>query len=711
MEKEIKILNYRELNIQRQLGRGAYGTVYLVHCDEPEVTNPVVMKVMHELVAMGDVARKLFMKEAKLLAGLRHENIVQMYGICVSPLAIILEYVVFDFTPFKRNVKVNTSDKALLEIAQMPKSEDCGLDCLIPAIAADVTKGLSHLHQHDVAHRDLKPANILISNQHYYTLQDKQQMERIKAVRPVVCKLADFGESRSKMLQTNGLDDPSTKDIFRGTIPFMAPEILLPERAVKGKKFSLDDLKENRHLGTWACILLPNKSRCLVPIRGRNELPLRQRTAANRHEGTAAQPSAQMLSGNPARTAADQWYAGTQGERALKYVFDNFTNIADSEVKMNRKTDTQDVTLNFEHQGQHLQVTFPYNFPRSNASLITSGGDRKVIAGDTIETAVSAIINCISSARPQAQLHGNPARMATDQWYAGEQGEAALKHVFDKFANIADGEVKMSRQTDTQDVTLSFEHRGREWQVAFPYNFPSSNARLTTYGEVYTRIGGDTLKVAVRAMINHISSLNQRSADMHENASPQWYVGEEGEATLKYIFDKLRSIAESEVKMSRKTDTQDLTLSFHHEGQDWQVKFPSNFPRSNASLSTDGEFRAVVGGDNVKTAVNEMINHILDNPANRAVIQWYTGEEGEAALKYIFDELRDVADGNVKMSRKTDTQDVTLRFQRHGQDWEVKFPSNFPRSSASLFYNGDFYAMVGGNTVEKAIDAVVNRIS
>ncbi len=263
MEKEIKILNYRELNIQRQLGRGAYGTVYLVHCDEPEVTNPVVMKVMHESVAMGDVARKLFMKEAKLLAGLRHENIVQMYGICVNPLAIILEYVVFDFTPFKRNVKVNTLDKALSEIAQMPKSEGCGIDRLIPAIATDVTKGLLHLHQRDVAHRDMKPANILISNQHYNSLQDKQQMERIKAVRPVVCKLADFGESRSQMLQTNGLNDPSTKDIFRGTIPFMAPEILLPERAVKGKKLSLDDLKK---IDIWAlglvfyCLINPGVS-------------------------------------------------------------------------------------------------------------------------------------------------------------------------------------------------------------------------------------------------------------------------------------------------------------------------------------------------------------------------------------------------------------------------------------------------------------------
>ena len=263
MDDEIKILEYRKLNVQKQLGRGTFGTVYLAHCDEYEVTNPVVMKVIHESVTRGDAAKKLFMKEARLLAELHHENIVRMHGICMNPLAIVLEYVVFDFEPFNRNVKVNTLDKGLSEIAPLAKSEDRGFDHLIPAIANDVAKGLSHLHYLEVAHRDLKPANILISNQHYCALRDRQQIKRIKAVRPVICKLADFGESRSQLLQTNGLNDPSTKDIFRGTIPFMAPEILLPERMTRGRKLSLEDLKK---VDIWAlglvfyCLINPSVS-------------------------------------------------------------------------------------------------------------------------------------------------------------------------------------------------------------------------------------------------------------------------------------------------------------------------------------------------------------------------------------------------------------------------------------------------------------------
>ena len=266
MEDGIRIWDYRKLKIQKQLGRGTFGTVYLANCDEPDVTNPVVMKVMHQSVSTGDVARKLFIKEAKLLTALHHENIVRMYGICRSPLTIVMEYVVFDFNPFRhfrRGIKVNTLDMFLSQIAQFSKTEDNVFDHLIPKIAVDVAKGILHLHEHEIAHRDLKPMNILISNQHYSALQDREEIKRIQAVRPVVCKLADFGESRSQLLQTTGLNDPGTNQVFRGTIAFMAPEILLPEGMVPGRKLSLDDLKK---VDIWAlglvfyCLINPGDS-------------------------------------------------------------------------------------------------------------------------------------------------------------------------------------------------------------------------------------------------------------------------------------------------------------------------------------------------------------------------------------------------------------------------------------------------------------------
>ena len=236
--------------------------VYVAKYNDHRTPNLVVMKQIYEPV--NELAKNLFIKEAKLLSGLRHENIVRMYGISMGPLVIIMEYVFFDFKPFMNTpLRVNTVDKFLLEVAKLPKS-DQRFDHLIPAIARDITNGLSYLHGCEIAHRDLKPMNALISNQHYCDLNDSDEIQRQKRARPVICKLADFGESRSKLLQTNGFNDPDTNLVARGTTPFMAPEILLPEGiAYLTTKLSLEDLKR---VDIWAlgqvlyCLMNPGTS-------------------------------------------------------------------------------------------------------------------------------------------------------------------------------------------------------------------------------------------------------------------------------------------------------------------------------------------------------------------------------------------------------------------------------------------------------------------
>ena len=263
MTDGITVVDYTKLKIQRTLGRGAFGIVYIAEYLDRRIQGPVVMKQIYEPV--DEVARKLFMKEARLLNGLHHDNIVKMYGICVRPLVIIMEYVCFDLKPFlNKNLKINTVDKFLVEVSKLSNWEK-RFDSFIPVIATDITKGLSYLHNLEIAHRDLKPMNILISNQHYCDLDDGQEMKcRLLSEKPVICKLADFGESRSQLIQTDKRNNPSTNCLRRGTTPFMAPEIILPEGvSYLGSTLSLEDLKR---VDIWAlglvfyCLINPGVS-------------------------------------------------------------------------------------------------------------------------------------------------------------------------------------------------------------------------------------------------------------------------------------------------------------------------------------------------------------------------------------------------------------------------------------------------------------------
>ena len=76
--------------------------------------------------------------------------------------------------------------------------------------AIDVARGLQYLHSNDIAHRDLKPRNILVSG----------------CNGRILCKLTDFGELRSIMVQTASIHT-RTAVVKRGTVVFNAPEILL----------------------------------------------------------------------------------------------------------------------------------------------------------------------------------------------------------------------------------------------------------------------------------------------------------------------------------------------------------------------------------------------------------------------------------------------------------------------------------------------------
>ena len=75
-------------------------------------------------------------------------------------------------------------------------------------------------------HRDLKPGNVLISNQQYCHYKNVEEIQEAWDEEAVICKLVDLRESRASLQQTGTLCHSKTTNVDRGTVVYMAPELL-----------------------------------------------------------------------------------------------------------------------------------------------------------------------------------------------------------------------------------------------------------------------------------------------------------------------------------------------------------------------------------------------------------------------------------------------------------------------------------------------------
>ncbi len=171
--------------VEKMLGKGAMGQVYLAHHELLDM--PVAIKVLRS--EEHDELRERFAREAKLMARVRHANVVQIldYGFLPSGApCIVMEFL----------------DGQELSGAKRPSPWSRAVDCV-----AQILDGLTAVHDSGVLHRDLKPSNVVMVGECGET-----------------AKLVDFGIARAA---SRGEVRLAQTGMLIGTPAFMSPEQLM----------------------------------------------------------------------------------------------------------------------------------------------------------------------------------------------------------------------------------------------------------------------------------------------------------------------------------------------------------------------------------------------------------------------------------------------------------------------------------------------------
>ena len=154
--------------VERELGRGGMGSVYLARRADLSYDKQVAIKLVRPDVGSQDLVAR-FALETKILASLSHPNIAVLLDAGVNDDGrpyIVMEYV--DGVPL-----TEYADRARLSISERVR------------LVRNVCAAVDHAHQKLVVHRDIKPSNILVTAEG-------------------VPKLLDFGIA--KLLTAGGLD-------------------------------------------------------------------------------------------------------------------------------------------------------------------------------------------------------------------------------------------------------------------------------------------------------------------------------------------------------------------------------------------------------------------------------------------------------------------------------------------------------------------------
>jgi hypothetical protein len=149
-------------------------------------------------------------QELNILLHIKHPHVVPLVGICIKPLAIVLELAPLGALDSMLKHYRRSGDRLAIATVQQ--------------VCLQIARALEYLHQQHIIYRDLKSENVLVWSmpQPFETVPVAPAASAAGRVGPVggavQVKLADYGISRACL--------PTGTKGFGGTEGFMAPEIM-----------------------------------------------------------------------------------------------------------------------------------------------------------------------------------------------------------------------------------------------------------------------------------------------------------------------------------------------------------------------------------------------------------------------------------------------------------------------------------------------------
>ena len=188
-----------KVRIEKYLARGGMAEVYLG--SHLTLERPVAVKFLHSYVEQDPDLITRFAREAKVVAGLRHPNIVQIFDfdtIDGHPY-IVMEYL--------KGPTLSTYLRRLHERKERIPTHQ------VARLIKGLTAALDYAHEQGVIHRDIKPGNILLHSKADEIPLDQPLTNDVEAI------LTDFG-----LVRIVNAASQTASGMVSGTPAYMSPE-------------------------------------------------------------------------------------------------------------------------------------------------------------------------------------------------------------------------------------------------------------------------------------------------------------------------------------------------------------------------------------------------------------------------------------------------------------------------------------------------------